>query len=776
MERTSRSSLPRQASFASAAVVGLQVLLPRVFSVLLWYHLGFLAVSLAMLGFAAGGRLVAASAARSGQPGGRLPRALLGAAAGLAIPAALVIVLRLPLETSELLEQPLMLASLAGMVLVIAVPFLLLGTLLCSALDAGRQQLGRVYGAGFLGGAAGALSTLGALQLGGTPVAAVCCTLWALFAVPHALGIPGLLVCGALVVAPQTLLPFTSRKHFPHLEPSQVIEVAEDATSQVVFFENTAHYGLWADDPDYSGPVPASIGAAIDAWAITFITRRSGPDDYPPYLEAHPAGLPFEGLEPGFSALVIGAGGGWDVLQALAAGAGHVTAVEINPLIVDAVQGRWAKESGHLYDDPRVEVVVAEGRHFVEHDERRYDRIVLAGVDTFAATQAGAFALSENYLYTVEAFQTFLQRLKPGGMLCLTRWWFDPPRQTLRVLLTAAEALRHAGVEDPRRRLFAAVAGNALVFVKGDADFEARELADLQRACKARGLEQVYAYANVWDRDPRPSHPILVSALDAQDVEAFCDAYPYRVEPSSDDRPFFFEHGKLRNLFTAEGNWIHDRLGGQEILVSCLAVLALLAWPLLLTGRARVARGAPLLPFLALGFGYLFVELPLMQHLPLLLGHPVYAVAVVLVALLSWSGLGALLAQRVPPRAAAGVLLLAAFLVLLVFVAGQPGLERLAGGFGLSGRIALVVLWLALPGIALGACFPVALRAVGGRDPALLPAAFLWNGFASVVAGPLAVLLSLSSGFRVTLLAGAGCYVLSALLVLGAHSREEAAT
>ncbi len=795
-QQTQSDSLPLQAAFATAAAVGLQVLLPRVFSVLLWYHLGFLAVSLAMLGFAAGGRIVSRRVRRTGKAGGGLNRSLLGALAGLTAPAAFVGILRLPLQTSELMDSPesgMALLALLGMIAALSVPFLFLGTLVCSALDEGRERIGQVYGATFLGGAAGALLTLTAMDYGGTPFALALVAVLPQLPRLRYVGLPALAVAAALLAEPDELLPFTSRKHFPVLSPEQVLDERDTATSHVVFYDNDQHHGIYANNSKWQGPPPPrSIAAAIDAWAITFITEREGPDDFPPYLDAHPAGLAYEGAEPGFDALVIGAGGGWDVLQALNAGAEHVTAVEINGSIVDAVQNRWADFSGRLYEDPRVEVHVAEGRHFVDNDERLYDRIVLAGVDTFAATQAGAFALSENYLYTVEALRTYLARLKPGGRLFMTRWWFDPPRQTLRLALTAAQALREEGIEDPRRRMFItrdgnAQAGNALFFMKAGDDFTGQELNSLAVAAEARGLEQLYAWASPWDPVPRPSQPTLVAALDASDPDRWIRNYPYRVDPTTDDRPFFFENGRLQTLFRSEGNWIHDRLGGQEVLVATLLALLLLAWPLLLAGRGvrAQAAGAPdaeadrstsraqLVPFLFLGVGFLFVEIPLMQRLSLVLGNPVYAVTVVLVSLLTWSGIGSLLASRLPTRAAPFMMVGTAITVAAVLVGGHDPLVETLSHWSLPSRVASIAIFLALPGLAMGAGFPLAVRALGHQRPLLVASAFTWNGFASVMAGPLAVLAALHVGFRVTLLFGAFCYVLAALTLLVARPNDD---
>jgi hypothetical protein len=762
------SRLVLQALLGTAAVVALQVLLPRLFSVLLWYHLAFLAVSLAMLGFALGGSLVRRAVERTGTAGGALDREALLAAASLTCLGSVALALRLPIDAAALLSEPvdglLLLILVAGL----AVPFVLLGMVVCSTLDLAGRELGRVYGATFLGGALGALACLGAMEVWGTRAAVGAVALLPALAAlgrRRVLTVVALLAAVATLALPDFVVPRASRKHFPVVPDERVLLERSDATSDVIFYENPEHHGLWSAAAEPGVHVPETVGIAIDAWAITFITKRDAPDEYPELLQTHPAGLAYSGAEPGFRALVLGAGGGWDVLGALEAGASEVVAVELDPFIVEAVRGRWADFSGGLYHDPRVRPVVSEARHFVDHDDGAYDRILLAGVDTFAATQAGAFALAENHLYTVEGISAYLDRLEPDGLLFLTRWWFEPPRQTLRLLLTIAEALRADGVEDPRRRIFVASGGNSLTLVKQGSDFTPAEIDRLERDARARGARTVYAWG-------RPSHPVLVEALDAPDPLAWADGYPYRVDPTTDDRPFFFENGRLGTLFRSEGNWIHDRLGGQEVLVATFVVLALLASVLLSGARNRVAGGPAITSaFLALGAGYLLVEVTAMQRLVLLLGHPVHAVAIVLVSMLVWSGVGALLSTRLPERAAPAMAGLSALLVGGLLVPWHDTLAELAGGLPLVARAALVSLVLALPALAMGTCFPLAIRLLTARHHNLLPSAFLWNGLASVLTGPVAVMFAMDRGLQTTQALGAVCYVVAMLALLLARPR-----
>ena len=766
------------AALASAAAVGLQVLLPRIFSVVLWSHLGFFAVSLAMLGFAAAGAWVAR------RPAVDLARA--GALAGLTTMAALVVVLRLPVDPTALLESLTAPLLLLLMGLALAVPFFFLGSVVCGALAAEGERPGRVYGASFAGGAAGALLCLAAMEWWGAPraggllallpVAGALVAGWRVeAAAPRGALFGGATLAVLALAAPDQLLPLVSRKHFPAVPPEAVIEQRWNAFSHVTFYDNPEHHGLWALPPDYRGPLPRTIAAAIDTWAITPIVERRPGADRHPVLDRYPPSLFYVGAQPGFTALVIGAGGGIDVQAALAAGASHVTAVEINPLIVDAVRGRFAGFCGGLYDDPRVEVVVAEGRDYLERAAvgavegaargaaRTWDRIVLSGVDTFAATEAGAFALSENHLYTVEGVAAALRCLSSDGVLAYTRWWFEPPRQTIRLVLTVAQVLRAQGESGPGPHVFVGVADRNSLMLVGRRRFTDAELDTLQAAAQRRGMAPVYA-------QNAPSHPLFVQALALPDTSALISGYPYRIDPATDDSPFFFEYGRLSGLFATEGDWIRDRLGGQEVLLASLIVLALLCVPLLLLARggpgATAASGLSRREragLALLGAGYLLVEIPVMQRLALVLGHPVLAVAVVLVALLLLSGLGARWSDRVAPQRLPLVAAFVAAAVVAALVLANDAFVTTAtmAGAGRAARTAAAVALLAAPGVLMGLPFPLALRRLGETR---VPAAFAWNGAASVLASPLAVLLAMQVGFRATLLVAAGCYVAAAVV------------
>ncbi|MCC7538011.1 MAG: hypothetical protein IT379_17430 [Deltaproteobacteria bacterium] len=662
-----------------------------------------------------------------------------------------------------------------------------------------------------------------------------------------------------LVVATEPLRdPFylPNAKVYPRVPRSDVIERRWSALSCVDLFRNPLHHGLWGVAPVYTGPLPDSIGVVIDAWAITSILRgepispaelsravaNPGPGplspngervgvrgehstnpararavDSWPYRLTHPVFGWLPGSYPhlfraatrtrarrGDRALVIGAGGGIDVRTALVFGASHVEAVEINPLIVDAVRGRFAAYSGNLYAHPRVRVVVSEGRHHLERSPDRFDFIHLSGVDTYAATQAGAFALSENHLYTVEAFSAYLDHLRPGGMVALTRWLYEPPRQTLRLATVAERALRNRGITRPWEHIL--VLGihidspihYSVVMVRLT-PFTPGEIAIARNLARERTWYLAYAPGDErtahevaadqpFTRRPRAGHPnAFARYFAARDADAFIRDYPYRIEPTTDDQPFFFEHHRLSGLIRSGDAILRD---GSGQLVLAITLLFALAGTALLVGvpylRARRRLVGPplsldrLATFALLGLGYVLVEIVLVQRFVLFLGDPGAALSVVLSALLVSSGLGSLVARRLArsgtsDRAVVLVLLLVA-LVLGVSALGLAPLLRAA--LPLSGplRIALAVASISAIGFLLGIPFPTLLARLGSGDDGARAVASGWvaNGAASVVGSVLATFVAINAGFDAVLLSGGVAYLAAALASTWGRRRRRA--
>jgi hypothetical protein len=515
---------------------------------------------------------------------------------------------------------------------------------------------------------------------------------------------------------------------------------------------------------------PPQLGLTVDGDDLSPISRVEPGFADLAYTDCLLTALPYR-LRPGARALVLEPRGGFDVAVALAEGARAVVAVEANPLVVDAVraQGEWA---GSLYDDPRVTPVVEEGRAYARRARERYDVVVLSLTSPQRPVTSGAYSLAEDYALTVEAFADYVTRLNEGGLLVVARWLQVPPSESIRAFALAVEAVERAG-GDPRSDLVALRSYQQLLVLARRGPFTGQELDAVRAFAAPRAFDLVYLpgirpdEVNRYNVLPEPDYyRACLGLLEAEDREAWYDAYPFDVGPPTDDHPFFghfFRWGQARDVLEMAGH-VWQPFGGAGyfvllalLLLAVLAAGALILLPLAARGRmgaVRERRPALLAYFALLGMGYLCVEIPLLQRFILFLGHPAYAMATVLFALLFFSGLGSLASRRVSLR----LVLILLPLLVAAYVMGLPSLVDATLAAPPAGRVAVAVAALAPLGLLMGVPFPKGLGLLERKGPALVAWAWGVNGAVSVVASVLAALLALSFGFSVVLALGAACY------------------
>ncbi|HKP61100.1 MAG TPA: hypothetical protein VJV78_30425, partial [Polyangiales bacterium] len=481
-------------------------------------------------------------------------------------------------------------------------------------------------------------------------------------------------------------------------------------------------------------------------------------------------------------AAVIGVGGGRDLLAAARTGREAVVGIELNGLIVDAHTGFLRDFSG-IADLPGVTLVHDEARSFLAHDRQHYEAIVMSLIDTWAATGTGAYSLSENGLYTVEAWHTFMRRLTPSGIFSVSRFYYaDNPGETARMLSLALAVLWENGAKDPRAHVALLQNGVVATLLLCRSPLSAADLDVLERVAAERGFGLLAT-----PRKP-PEQPLLRELLSQSSPEAlaqFADAQLLDLSPPRDERPFFFNMLRPRSWLLAReeidkldlrflGNLVASQSLLHSILVSLLLTGLALFWPMrqrlselrvLQKGEVAAALGY----FALIGLGFMFVEIGLLSRLSVFLGHPTLALAVLLGGLISFTGVGSLLSTRVPladPRWARLYPLLPAFLVALASLLALPAMRPFQHA-AVPVRIAVSLGILLLPSLAMGLCFPLGLRlceqmesARTGAAPRLGP--WLWgiNGAFGVCASGLALACSMVWGVPVTLGVGAACYLL----------------
>lgn len=791
------------------ATIMYEVALTRIFSVTMWYHFAFVAISVAMFGMTVGA-LVVYLRPRWFPPEG-VARAL-GASAllfGAAIVVALLTQLAVPFTPGF---------SLLGMYtvtftyLVVATPFVFSGVCVTLALTRYPRQLPSLYGVDLLGAAAGCLLVMAVLDLTDGPTtivataaiacAAAACFLTATDALPWR---------AAALVTLSALAAFVAVNSLFIVEQQSLLRVewVKGAREPRPLFEKWNSFSriTVSGNPSLASPphgwglsavYPLDRGVPqlmllIDASAGTVLTRFDGHLPAVDHLKFDVTNAP-HWLRRDARVLVVGTGGGRDVLSALAFGQREVVGVEINGAILDVLTGYFGGFTGRLDLEPRVKLVNDEARSWIARQTQRFDILQVSLIDTWAATGAGAFVLSEHGLYTTEAWALFLDRLTPRGLLSVSRYYWDPrPDEMYRVTSLAVAALARRGVTRPREHL-------AIVRHATGADGRRAPLGVATllvsptplSAADLRTLEET-ALRLRFDIVLSPTFaatPAFEALTSGRDLESFYAKFPVNIAPPTDDSPFFFHTLRLGDIF--DGALWRAGLGGDASNVQAVWVLGVLLLtvlgltglcvvvPLALTADRGVLTGtAPLFVFFAgIGLGFMLVEISQMQRLIVFLGHPTYGLSVVLFAMLASSGLGSLAAGRLGGagrRAALPLVLLVG--MLAIFGGATPVAIRAFEAATTPTRIAVAIALLFPIGFLMGTAFPLGMRLAAGRSPGLAP--WLWgiNGATSVCASVVAVAIALHWGIAASFWSGVACYVVAAasLAVAGAATAPRAA-
>ena len=761
-------------AIASFAALLLELALTRLFSVVLFYHFAFLAISIALLGLGSGGVFAYLGKNWLAQFETRRLVAVLSCANALAIPFVLEVVLHLPVSLDVSRENFL---RLTAMYLASAVPFFITGLEFSLIFARQPNHIPRLYGADLMGGALACLGVVPLLNLLGGPntimfsalMTAVAAGIWAASSTTRKLALALAVGLGALIavnISGRLIDVVYAKGRFR--DPSWVEFARWNAISRI--------------EVDRLGDAKAIV---IDADASTYIMNADpeqwDDSDWQRDLMAAPPAIA-NVLRPRGTYAIIGPGGGVDVLRALANGSPLVTGIEINPIIANTVmRGRYADYTFNLYTRPQVHIFVSDGRSFVRNASQKFDVVQMTLVDTWASTAAGAFALSENTLYTVEAFRAYFDHLNPDGLIAITRWEFRQPREALRVVSVAMQALHELGVGNPARN-FAVVSEGALdedgipvaVLVK-KTPFTAEE-ENVIRTHLRNYPKLALLYL---PSDPQPDP--FSSLIAENDPNAFAQHYPYNVSPVRDDAPFFFFTLKLDQVLHGKDlaqaiDW-KVNLGvavlGAVLLISLAAVAVFLIIPLVWRGGQH-QKLTSLLYFVAVGLGYILVEIAFIQRFVLFLGHPTYALTVVVFLLLLSSGLGSLFSRNWltdPGRVWAPLAFITSGILFYVLI--LPALLGTLIGLPFAAKFLVSAAVLIPLGFAMGMPFPTGLRALayaplqrkGKADAAENAVEWAWalNAGASVLGSVLAMVVAIQFGLTITLASGAAAY-LSAIM------------
>ncbi len=803
------TALPAIAAIAvvSAGVLGYEVLLMRLLAIVQWHHFAYMVIGIALMGFGVSGSFLALAQAWL-RPRFHTAFAVNSALFGISALAGFALAQRLPFNPLALVWEPRQLLYLLALYGLIIVPFFCGATCVGLALIRFGDRIGRVYGANLLGSGVGALGIVLVLyQL--TPPDSL-----RLVSLLGGVGAVLIRLSGAWrrhpvawgLAAAAVVLPLAAPASWIDLRLSQYkgLSLALTVPGTQVVSQASSPLGLvsvvrspriplrYAPGLSLNNTLepPAQLGLYTDGDGLSVITAFDGRPEPLAYLDLTTSALPYHLLDRP-EVLVLGAGGGADVLQALTHGAATVDAVELDPETVRLVETVHGDFAGHLYSRPEVRVRVAEARGFVAGTARRWDLIQMPLLDSLAAATAGVRGLSETYLYTVEAFRLYLRHLRPGGLIAVTRWVKLPPRDSLKLFATALEALDREGAPEPARGLALIRGWSTTTLLVKNGDFTAGDISGIGAFATARWFDLAYVPGlradapNRWNVLEAPYFFDGAAALAGPDRADFIARYKFDIAPASDDRPYFFDFFRWRAL--PEFLSLRSRGGagliewGYPILFASLVQavglsLVLILLPLWL-GRRRL--GLAPVPgrwrigayFLALGLAFLFVEIAFIQRFILFLSHPLYAVAVVLAAILVFAGLGSIAAPRLAARvrflprlSAIDLAVLGIAVLALAYLALLPALFDRLLGLPDAAKVMVSLALIAPLGFCMGIPFPLGLARVSARQPRYVPWAWGVNGCASVVSAMLAPILAIHLGFTAVVAVAVLLYMTAALV------------
>ena len=770
-----------------------EILLTRIFSVTMWYHFAFLAISIAMFGMTLGALVVYLFPRFFSLESTKYRLAASSLLFAVTIVASLLIFLQIPFDTAVSLKGLLLLALRFA---VITIPFVFSGICVSLALTRFPHQVSKLYFTDLVGAAIGCLLVILMLNIMDGPTAVMAVSfLLCLGSLFYALEIPvsfirrtacilaGLLFLFVLlnVYLCQQNTPLMRLRWIKGTDTTryqQAIYEKWNSYSRITVSGDPKTYKIpecWGLSPKYRPPPRIrQLMLKIDAAAATPITAFDGDRGKLSYLKYDITNMA-QYLCPDANVLVIGSGGGRDILSALAFQQKSVLAVEINGDILSCVNGRFGDFSGHLDRIPNVTFVNEEARSYIVRSHARYDIIQASLIDTWAATAAGAFILSENSLYTEEAWKVFLDHLTHRGALTFSRWYFrDRPGEVYRLVSLASTALMRSGVKEPRRNILVLrhlirkrtgfnPEGVGTIIV-GKEPFDETDLSRIEGIARKMGFEIALSPTFALD-------PTFAQLGSGENLKELFASFPINIAPPTDDSPYFFQMLRLRDAFNPK--LMHQGYNsfnikavfilGAILLTMIVLTLLCIVIPFLLTMKREKLKGsAPLFVYFgAIGFGFMLVEVSQMQRLIIFLGHPTFSLSVVLFSLLLSSGLGSYLTQKIDKstlKNAARMRLLLLLGVLFIFGMLTPLVNARFVSFSEFWDVTLAIAILSTLGLFMGMAFPIGIKMASVGHMSLTP--WLWgiNGAASVCAPILATAIALSAGISTSYWTGFVCY------------------
>ena len=770
----------------SGAALAYEILLMRLFSVIQWHHFSYMIIGLALLGYGFSGTVVSVFQRWLQAHFTYMYLASL-LSFGLVSVTSFMIAQAIPFNAEMILWDRLQVVYLLLIFLLLSLPFFFAATAICLAFMQYHGQVSRIYASDLAGAGVGSLAVIGLLFAMFPQYALLVIAVLGLVAFLVAsmelrlkrfkgalvvLGFAAMLLTLAAMNLDLHLSPYKSLPQTLRISGTEVIEHDSSPFGLISIVDSTTiplRHAPGLSLASTEEPLP-QLGVFTDGDNMTVITKAADDPSKLAYLDQVTSALPYHLADPA-AVLIVGAGGGTDILQALYHSTPVIDAVELNPQLIDIVGRRYSDYNGALYQRRGVSVHAGDVRGFLSRNQKKYDLIQLSLMDAFNASASGLYALNEDYLYTVEALQLYLDHLAPGGHLALTRWIKMPPRDTLKLFATAIDALNLQGVEKPQDRIALIRSWQTSTLLISNGALEDHAVEKVRKFSDARSFDVAFAAGMTppkvsYNQLPEPWFQTGTTSLLSATRDQYLDDYKFDLKPATDDRPYFHHFTKWSSL--PEIFSLRERGGmpliewgyvvlAMTLLVAAVLSVVLITLPLRFLSRptdeasVTVSKTRVILYFFLIGVAFLFMEIAFMQKFILFLHHPLYSFAVTLTSFLVFAGLGSNLSaswsrqyrrRTILKWSLTGIVLIGLGYALLL-----DELFVLLSSVHMFYKILLTILLVAPLALLMGMPFPLALSSLAENAQALIPWAWGINGCASVISASLATLLAIHFGF-----------------------------
>ncbi len=775
------------------ATLTLEVTLSRFLSVVTWYHMAFFAISTAMLGMTAGATTVYLKSDWFKSENYNKNLAFSCFLFSISIPLTLLILCTVPLKLEF---SPFRIFSFGVVTLACSLPFYFSGIAITAILTKGKLPIGKLYASDLIGAGLGCLFVIGILEILDAPsLILICSIIGFLSALVFIKKIDAAKLKRNSIIMIIVFIALITSNHFAPIKIQPLFVKGIKIPLGFIDYEKWNSFSRivvskeYEKEPQYWGPSPLAPKGKIkqhflniDGEAATVFRKFSDLKDIE-HLKYDMTNIGYY-IRPSGGACIIGVGAGKDLQSAIYFGHEKVTGVEVNPIIIDLIKNKYRKFTG-LADRNEVNLVVDEARSYLSRVDDKFSIIQMSLIDTWASTGAGAFTLTENSLYTIEAWQVFFKRLKPDGVFTVSRW-YNPNNisETGRILSLAVASLLEYGVKNPSKHIMLTSSGKISSLIVSIAPFSEEDINKIYKVCSDLQYSIIVMPGDI--RADNNINDIVVSKNREELYEAVKDD-PLNLEPTTDENPYFFNMLRLSHLESlsyksegaAHGNLIALITLSVLIFFLLLLTIVTILVPLIIkTKREQIVdkktkilwSGA--FYFSLIGAGFMTLEIALIQKLSLFLGHPVYALGILLFTIIISTGFGSFLSERIRKMSAlwtVGYPILTAVIIMMFRFVLPPVITHYIT-YPMLSKIIFSILMLFPVGLILGFFFPIGMRIVKTENSIDKPWFWALNGIFGVLCSAFAVFISINFGISINFYIASICYAILPFLMYKMHS------